>query len=111
MLLSKCGTVCCSHCIISYGTTNPSQFLSQYIIESILTGLTKVLFVNMTYYDRNSLSRVIARRLTGFDLPNVREIFDSRMKSRFQKIIAHPGHRAFHFVKLLPSGKRCRSLG
>ena len=47
------------------------------IIESILTGSIMVWFGNMTESDRNALSRVIrtARRLTGVDLPDLREIF------------------------------------
>ena len=83
------------------------------IIESILTGSIMVWFGNMTDADRNSLSRVIctARRLTGVDLPDLREIFYCRMKSRIHKVIADPSHPAFTFFELLPSGKRYRSLG
>ena len=55
------------------------------IIKSILTGSIMVWFGNMIYADRNSLSRVIhtARRLTGVDLPDLREIFYCRVKSTF----------------------------
>ena len=83
------------------------------IIESILTGSIMVWFGNMTDADRNSLSRVIrtARRLTGVDLPDLREIFYCRMKSRIHKVIADPSHPAFTFFEFLPSGKRYRSLG
>ena len=85
------------------------------IIESILTGSIMVWFGNMTDADRNSLSRVIrtAHRLTGVDLPDLREIFYCRMKSRIHKVIAEPepSHPAFTFFELLPSGKRYRSLG
>ena len=72
-----------------------------------------VWFGNMTEADRDSLSRVIrtARRLTGVDLPDLRDIFNCRVKSRIQKIIADPSHHAFTFFELLPSGKRYRSLG
>ena len=72
-----------------------------------------VWFGNMTDADRNSLYRVIrtARRLTGVDLPDLREIFYCRMKSRIHKVIADPSHPAFTFFELLPSGKRYRSLG
>ena len=82
------------------------------IIESILTGSIMVWFGNMTEADRNSLSRVIrtARRLTGVDLPDLRDIFNCRVKSRIQTIIADPSHPAFTFFELLPSGKRYRSL-
>ena len=47
------------------------------VIESILTGSIIVWFGNMTYDDRNYLSRVIrsARRLTGVDLPDLSEMF------------------------------------
>ena len=87
--------------------------LYRSIIESILTGSIMVWFGNMTDADRNSLSRVIrtARRLTGVDLPDLREIFYCRMKSRIHKVIADPSHPAFTFFELLPSGKRYRSLG
>ena len=83
------------------------------IIESILTGSIMVWFGNMTESDRNALSRVIrtARRLTGVDLPDLREIFYCRVKSRFHKVITDPSHPAFAFFELLPSGKRYRSLG
>ena len=83
------------------------------IIESILTGSIMVWFGNMTESDRNALSRVIrtARRLTGVDLPDLREIFYCRVKSRFHKVITDPSHPAFTFFELLPSGKRYRSLG
>ena len=83
------------------------------INESILTGSIMVWFGNMTESDRNALSRVIrtARRLTGVDLPDLREIFYCRVKSRFHKVITDPSHPAFTFFELLPSGKRYRSLG
>ena len=72
-----------------------------------------VWFGNMTDADRNSICRVIrtARRLTGVDLPDLREIFYCRVKSRIHKVIAYPSHPAFTFFELLPSGKRYRSLG
>ena len=87
--------------------------LYRSIIESILTGSIMVWFGNMTDADRNSLSRVIrtARRLTGVDLPDLREIYYCRVKSRIHKVIADPSHPAFTFFELLPSGKRYRSLG
>ena len=83
------------------------------IIESILTGSIIVWFGKMTYDDRTSLSRVIrnARRLTGFYLPDLREIVYCRVKSRFRKLIADPNHPACMFFELLPSVKRYRSLG
>ena len=67
----------------------------------------------MTCDERNSLSRVIrtASRLTGVDLPNLRDFFYCRVKSRFHKIVANPSHPAFMFLELLLSGKRYRSLG
>ena len=72
-----------------------------------------VWFGNMTESDRNALSRVIrtARRLTGVDLPDLREFFYCRVKSRFHKVITDASHPAFTFFELLPSGKRYRSLG
>ena len=76
------------------------------IIESILTGSIMVWFGNMTDADRNSLSRVIrtARRLTGVDLPDVREIFYCRVKSRIHKFIAEPSHLLSHFSNSSPQG-------
>ena len=74
------------------------------IIESILTGSILVWLGNITYDDRNSLSRVIrtGHRLTGVDLPHLCEMVYCRMKSRFHKLIADPNHPAFMFFKLLP---------
>ena len=68
------------------------------IIESILTGSIMVWFGNMTESDRNALSRVIrtARRLTGVDLPDLRDIFYCRVKSRFHKVITDPS-QLLHF--------------
>ena len=68
---------------------------------------------NMTCNDRNSLSRVIrtGRRLTGVDLPDLREMLYCRVKSRFRKLTADPGHPACMCFELFPSGKRYRSLG
>ena len=45
------------------------------------------------------------------DLPDLREFFYCRVKSRFHKVITDPSHPAFAFFELLPSGKRYRSLG
>ena len=83
------------------------------IIESILNRVDNGMVCNMTDADRNSLSRVIrtARRLTVVDLPDLREIFYCRVKSRIHKVIADPSHPPFTFFELLPSGKRYRSLG
>ena len=83
------------------------------IIESILTGSTMVWFGNMTYDDRNSLSRVIrtARRLIGVDLSDLSESFYCRVKSRVRKLIAYPSHPSCMLFELLPSGKRYHSLG
>ena len=75
------------------------------IIESILTGSIMVWFGNMTDADRNSLSRVIrtARRLTGVDLPDLREIFYCRVKSRIHKVIADPMQSScFHIFRTPP---------
>ena len=68
-----------------------------------------VWFGNMTYDDRNSLSRVI--RTARVDLSDLRDIFYCRVKSRFRKLIADPSHPACMFLELLPSWKRYRSLG
>ena len=71
------------------------------IIESILTGSIMVWFGNMTEADRNSLSRVIrtARRLTGVDLPDLREIFYCHVKSR---IHSWPQSSCFHIFRTPP---------
>ena len=45
------------------------------------------------------------------DLPDLREMFYCRVKSRIHKVIADPSHPAFTLFELLPSGKRYRSLG
>ena len=69
---------------MSYETRNPIVNYYRSITESILTGSIMALFGNMTYDDRNSLSRVIriARRLTGVDL-------------QMHKFTADPSHAVF----------------
>ena len=73
------------------------------VIKSILTGSIMVWFGNMTYDNRNSLSRVIrtAHRLIGVDLPDLHEIFYCRVKFRFRKHIADPSHPACKFFERL----------
>src|SRR4029434_5140879 len=60
----------------------------------------------------NRLQRSVrsAEKIIGANLPTIQDLYTSRVRKRAGKITAHhstPGHKLF---KLLPSGRRYRSL-
>ena len=63
-----------------------------------------VWFGNMTDADRNSLSRVIrtARRLTGVDLPDLREIFLLSREIQNSQSYSWPQSSCFHIFRTPP---------
>ncbi len=81
-------------------------------IESVLTQCISVWYGNSSNQDCKALQRVmrLAERISGSTLPSLQGIYLKRCKSRAAKIIkdsTHPGNLLF---RLLPSGKRFRSM-
>ncbi len=71
-------------------------------IESVLT----------SNQDCKALQRVVrlAERISGSTLPSLQDIYLKRCKSRTAKIIKDSNHPGNHLFRLLPSGKRFRSM-
>ncbi len=81
-------------------------------IESVLTQCISVWYGNATNQDCKALQRVVrlAERISGSALPSLQVIYLKRCKSRAVKIIKDSNHPGNHLFRLLPSGKRFRSM-
>ncbi len=81
-------------------------------IESVLTQCISVWYNNATNQDCKALQRVVrlAERISGSTLPSLQGIYLKRCKSRAAKIIKDSNHPGNHLFRLLPSGRRYRSL-
>ncbi len=81
-------------------------------IESVLTQCISVWYNNATNQDCKALQRVVrlAERISGSTLPSLQGIYLKRCRSRAAKIIKDSNHPGNHLFRLLPSGKRFRSL-
>ncbi len=81
-------------------------------IESVLTQCISVWYSNTTNQDCKALQRVVrlAERISGSALPSLQDIYLKRCKSRAVKIIKDSNHPGNHLFRLLPSGKRFRSM-
>ncbi len=81
-------------------------------IESVLTQCISVWYNNATNQDCKALQRVVrlAERISGSALPSLQGIYLKRCRSRAAKIIKDSNHPCNHLFRLLPSGKRFRSL-
>ncbi len=71
-----------------------------------------VWYSNATNQDCKALQRVmrLAERISGSTLPSLQDIYFKRCKSRAAKIIKDSNHPGNHLFRLLPSGKRFRSM-
>ncbi len=71
-----------------------------------------VWFSSATKSDLRRLRRVVrtAERIIGTTLPNLQELYSSRMSKRVGKITLDPSHPAHSLFELLPSGRRYRAL-
>ncbi len=88
----------------------PQQLLKQFysaIIESVLCTSITVWFSSATKSDLRRLRRVVR---TGTTLPNLQELYLSRVNKRAGKITLDPSHPAHSLFELLPSGRRYRAL-
>ncbi len=81
-------------------------------IESVLTQCISVWYNNATNQDCKALQRVVrlAERISGSTLPSLQGIYLKRCRSRAAKIIKDSNHPGNHLFRLLPSGRRYRSL-
>ncbi len=81
-------------------------------IESVLTQCISVWYNNATNQDCKALQRVVrlAELISGSTLPSLQGIYLKRCRSRAAKIIKDSNHPGNHLFRLLPSGKRFRSL-
>ncbi len=76
------------------------------------TTLRSVWNGNSSNQDCKALQRVVrlAERISGSTLPSLQDIYLKRCKSRATKIIKDSNHPGNHLFRLLPSGKRFRSM-
>ncbi len=81
-------------------------------IESVLTQCISVWYNNATNQDCKALQRVVrlAERISGSTLPSLQGIYLKRCRSRAAKITKDSTHPGNHLFRLLPSGRRYRSL-
>ncbi len=81
-------------------------------IESVLTQCISVWYNNATNQDCKALQRVVrlAERISGSALPSLQGIYLKRCRSRAAKITKDSNHPGNHLFRLLPSGRRYRSL-
>ncbi len=81
-------------------------------IESVLTQCISVWYGNSSNQDCKALQRVVrlAERISGSTLPSLQGIYLKRCRSRAAKIIKDSNHPGNHLFRLLPSGRRYRSL-
>ncbi len=81
-------------------------------IESVLTQCISVWYGNASNQDCKALQRVVrlAERISGSTLPSLQDIYLKRCKSRAAKILKDSNHPGNHLFRLLPSGKRFRSM-
>ena len=93
----------------------PQQLLKNFYratIEIIITGNITAWYGNRTLQDRKALKRVVrsAERTTRNALPNLEEIYITRVKSRVKKITRDPSHPNSCLFFALRSGKCHRCL-
>ncbi len=81
-------------------------------IESVLTQCISVWYGNSSNQDCKALQRVVrlAERISGSTLPSLQGIYLKRCRSRAAKITKDSNHPGNHLFRLLPSGRRYRSL-
>ncbi len=77
-----------------------------------LTQCISVWYNNATNQDCKALQRVVrlAERISGSTLPSLQGIYLKRCRSRAAKITKDSNHPGNHLFRLLPSGRRYRSL-
>ena len=81
-------------------------------IESILSGCITAWYGSCSAADRKALQRVVktAERITGSHLPSVQGIYNTRCLRKARNIVKDHSHPGYGILKLLPSGRRYRSI-
>ncbi|KAL0201439.1 hypothetical protein M9458_004626, partial [Cirrhinus mrigala] len=87
------------------------QFYST-VTESVLCSSITVWFGAGSKSDTRRLQRTVrtAERITGVHLPNLQDLYISRVKKQAGNMIQDPSHPGHNLFALLPSGRRYRSL-
>ncbi|XP_060793488.1 uncharacterized protein LOC132896569 [Neoarius graeffei] len=93
----------------------PKELLTQFysaIIQSVLCSSITVWFGSVAKQEKNRLQRTIrsAEKIIGVNLPSIQDLYLSRVRKRAGNISADPSHPGHKLFKLLPSGRRYRSL-
>ncbi len=93
----------------------PQELLKQFysaIIESVLCSSITVWFGSDTKTEIRRLQRTVrtAERIIGAPLPNLQDLYISRVRKRAKKVTLDPSHPAHSLFELLPFGRRYRSL-
>ncbi|KAI2646944.1 putative RNA-directed DNA polymerase from transposon BS [Labeo rohita] len=94
---------------------DPSALMTQFysaVTESVLCSSITVWFGAASKSDIRRLQRTVrtAERIIGVHLPNLQDLYISRVKKRAGNIIQDPSHPGHNLFALLPSGRRYRSL-
>ncbi|KAI2658156.1 putative RNA-directed DNA polymerase from transposon BS [Labeo rohita] len=93
----------------------PQALMTQFysaVIESVLCSSITVWFGAASKSDIRRLQQTVrtAERIIGVHLPNLQDLYISRVKKRAGNIIQDPSHPGHNLFALLPSGRRYRSL-
>ncbi|KAI7805357.1 hypothetical protein IRJ41_005667, partial [Triplophysa rosa] len=93
----------------------PQELLLQFysaVIESVLYTSITVWFGSAAKTDLRRLQRIVqtAERITGTTLPNLQELYSTRVSKRARKITLDPSHPAHFIFELLPTGQRYSAL-
>ncbi|KAL0202579.1 hypothetical protein M9458_000597, partial [Cirrhinus mrigala] len=93
----------------------PQALMTQFysaVIESVLCSSITVWFGAASKSDIRRLQRTVrtAERIIGVHLPNLQDLYISRVKKWAGNIIQDPSHPGHNLFALLPSGRRYRSL-
>ncbi len=98
--------------VISHMWEYKSIWLEGTYLPFVLTQCISVWYNNATNQDCKALQRVVrlAERISGSTLPSLQGIYLKRCKSRAAKITKDSNHPSNHLFRLLPSGRRYRSL-
>ena len=81
-------------------------------IESVLTCCITVWFGNSTTHNQKMLQRIVnaAGKIVGATLLPLNDIYNSQLTKKALSIVGDPTHPSHGFFRLLPSGRRFRSL-
>ncbi|KAI2650743.1 putative RNA-directed DNA polymerase from transposon BS [Labeo rohita] len=93
----------------------PQALMTQFysaVIESVLCSSITVWFWAASKSDIRRLQRTVrtAERIIGVHLPNLQELYISRVKKQAGNIVKDPSHPGHNLFALLPSGRCYRSL-